>query len=94
MRLIERPPATPRRPGTCQPWEPPGQRHPAVRPAGLLFGVAWRWRVELAAAPVAITAWMWLAVIASRPAAAILTAGQPGWAGSNTGPGCADSGGL
>ncbi|MGH8887767.1 MAG: FtsK/SpoIIIE domain-containing protein [Egibacteraceae bacterium] len=59
MRLIERPPATPRRPGTCQPWEQPGQRHPAVRPAGLLFGVAWRWRIELAAVPVAITVWMW-----------------------------------
>jgi hypothetical protein len=74
MRLIERPPATPRRPGTYQPWEPPGQRHPALRLAGLLIQAGWRWRVELASIAVTVTVWGWLATAVSRPAATILIA--------------------
>ncbi len=46
MRLIERPPATPRRPGT-HPWLWPARRHPAARLAGFLIGLGWRWRIEL-----------------------------------------------
>ncbi|MGH8901395.1 MAG: FtsK/SpoIIIE domain-containing protein [Egibacteraceae bacterium] len=74
MKLIERPPATPRRPGIYQPWEPPARRHPAVRLAGLLIGVAWRWRIELTAIAVAVTVWSWLAAVTSRPIAVILAA--------------------
>ncbi|MGH8902394.1 MAG: hypothetical protein ACRDYA_12120 [Egibacteraceae bacterium] len=73
MRLIEHPPATPRRPGTYQPWEPPARRHPTVHVAVLLIGVAWRWRIELAAVTVAVTIWGWLATVASRPVATIIT---------------------
>jgi FtsK/SpoIIIE family len=74
MRLIEHPPAPPRRPGTYQPWEPPGQRHPALHAGGLLIGLAWQWRIELAAVAVAVTVWGWLATVVSRLVATILTA--------------------
>jgi hypothetical protein len=73
MRLIERPPATPRRPGTYQPWEPPARWHLAVSLTGSLICLGWRWRVELAALAVVVTVWGWLAMGASRPVATILT---------------------
>lgn len=75
MRLIEAPPAPPRRPGTYQPWHPPAQRRPAVPLVGLLIQAGWRWRVELAAVAIAVTVRGWLAAVTSRPVAVILTVG-------------------
>ena len=71
MRLIERPPAPPRRPGTHL-WTPPAQR-PVARLAGALMRAGWRWRVELAALLIVVMVWSVLAVIAPRLVATILT---------------------
>ncbi|MGH8908113.1 MAG: FtsK/SpoIIIE domain-containing protein [Egibacteraceae bacterium] len=71
MRLLEHPPAPPRRPGT-HPWQPPARRHPAARLAGLLIGAGWRWRVELAAALITVTVWSGLSILVPRLVAALL----------------------
>ncbi len=71
MRLLERPPATPRRPGTY-PWDWPARRRPAARLAGWLVGLGWRWRVELAAVLITVTVWRGLTTVASHTAATIL----------------------
>jgi len=71
MRLIERPPAPPRRPGTHL-WTPPAQR-PVARLAGTLMRAGWRWRVELAALLIVVMVWSVLAVIAPRLVAGLLT---------------------
>jgi hypothetical protein len=75
MKLIEAPPAPPRRPGTHQPWQPSARQHPVVRLAGLVIQTGWRWRVELAALAVTVMVWGWLTTITPRPVATILTAG-------------------
>ncbi|MGH8932848.1 MAG: FtsK/SpoIIIE domain-containing protein [Egibacteraceae bacterium] len=71
MRLIERAPATPRRPGT-HPWDWPARRPPAARLAGILVGTGWRWCIEIGAVLVMVTMWSCLAAVTSRPVATIL----------------------
>jgi FtsK/SpoIIIE family len=78
MRLIEAPPAPPRRPGTYQPWQPPMRRHPALRLTSLLIRAGWRWRIELTALLIALTLLGWLALMAGRAAATVLVAGAVG----------------
>jgi hypothetical protein len=73
MRLIEAPPAPPRRPGTYQPWESSARRHPLVRLIELVLRVGWRWRIELAAALLTLTVWNLVTAVAPYPAAVILT---------------------
>jgi hypothetical protein len=75
MRLIEAPPATPRRPGTYQPWESSVRQHPVAHAVELLIRVGWRWRIELAAVLLAVTVWNLLTAVVSVPVAVILAAG-------------------
>jgi hypothetical protein len=72
MRLIEHPPAPPRRPGTYQPWES-ARRHPIARLASLLIRTGWRWRIELAAVLLTVTLWHLLTAVVPVPVAVILT---------------------
>ena len=71
MRLLERPPATPRRPGTY-PWDWPARRRLTARLAGFLVGAGWRWRTEIGVLLVTVAVWSCLAAVTSRLAAAVL----------------------
>jgi hypothetical protein len=75
MKLIEAPPAPPRRPGTYQPWNSSARRHPLAHLLESVVRVGWWWRVELAAVLLAVTVWNLLTAVVSVPVAAILVAG-------------------
>ncbi|MGH8930058.1 MAG: FtsK/SpoIIIE domain-containing protein [Egibacteraceae bacterium] len=71
MKLIERPPAAPRMPGT-HPWHWPARPHPATRLAGWLVGLGWRWRVEIGIVAITVTVWIGLNTVTVRPVAGVV----------------------
>jgi hypothetical protein len=75
MRLIEAPPAPPRRPGTYQPWESSARQHPGVRLVDSVVRAGWRWRIELAAVLLMVTVWSLLTALTPRPVAVLLAVG-------------------
>jgi hypothetical protein len=75
MKLLEAPPAPPRRPGTYQPWESSARRHPLVRLTELLIRAGWRWRIELAATAILAAVWKLLTALTPRPVAVLLAVG-------------------
>jgi hypothetical protein len=75
MKLLEAPPAPPRRSGTYQPWESSARRHPLVRLVEAVIRVGWRWRIELAAVLLMVTVWSLLTALTPRLIAVLLTVG-------------------